>query len=440
MPLPPYESPESQGFQQKMHDICRYWENQLSYSVEVQNNRDIESLVESIAQTLGRGISLEDLDGALLAYSSNHGHADRVRVNFLLTKQVPSDVSEWQLSHGVAVAVRPVVIPANDRLGMLARVCVPLMVRGYRVGYLWVQQDEEDSSSAVLGRLPQIRDQVELLSGLLLESNALESEVRSRRERQFLAACRGDAAALAEMAGWPEVHNHGSWQLVCVLELAHRATGSVLAQDDPIAATLTHRTAALQATVGLDAVLFSSGTDTHALMLFQDEPGRAHHAAALVRYQRELGKRLGRPAERLIFGLSEGFAGLSALPAAYLEAQVAAQAGAVDPALGELVDCRATGLYQLLASAQPMSGRSVNYRMLVEQDRNRELLPVLELLYDSDGSVQEVADRLHLHRSSVYNRLARVRSLLGADPLRGHTRLELHAAFKAERWARRPRL
>ena len=84
----------------------------------------VEQLVEQVAQKLGRGLSLEDLDGVLLAYSSNQSHADRVRVNFLLSKKVPADVSAWQLSHGIATAVRPVVVPANQDLGMLGRVCV----------------------------------------------------------------------------------------------------------------------------------------------------------------------------------------------------------------------------------------------------------------------------------------------------------------------------
>ncbi|MBW4094253.1 MAG: PucR family transcriptional regulator, partial [Acidobacteria bacterium] len=83
---------------------------------------DVESLVETAAQRLARGLSLEDLDGVLLAYSSNQSHADRVRVNFLLSKRVPADVNAWQQSHGIAAAVRPVVVPANPELGMLGRV------------------------------------------------------------------------------------------------------------------------------------------------------------------------------------------------------------------------------------------------------------------------------------------------------------------------------
>ena len=401
--------------------------------------QDVEQRVEQVAQKLGRGLSLEDLDGLLLAYSSNQSHADQVRVNFLLSKRVPADVSAWQLSHGIATAVRPVVIPANADLGMLGRVCVPLMVRGFRVGYLWVQQDSaEENPAVIVSQLPEVSREIELLSGLLLDSNTAESEFRRSREREFLAACSGEANAVAAVAGWKEIQGKGPWQVVTVLDADGWAGG-----PDPIASTLIHRSAALQATVGVDMALFSAGTETHSVVLFSESVGRANHAQVLVHYQLELAKRSGRPVHRIILGISEGFARPREFAEAYRQSRQAAQAAAVDPQLGELVDCRATGVYQLLASAGGGAGAwpdtgSVYVRMLEDHDRNNELLPVLELIYDNDGSVQDVANKLHLHRSSVYNRLGRIRQLLGVDPLKGMVRLELHAALKARRWAGRP--
>ena len=403
--------------------------------------QDVEQLVERVAMRLGRGLSLEDLDGVLLAYSSNQSAADRVRVNFLLSKRVPVDVSAWQLSHGIATAVRPVVVPANEELGMLGRVCVPLLVRGFRVGYLWVQLDAgEPTAGSVLAQLPDVARDLEQLSALLLDSNTAESEFRRRREREFLAACRGEANAVAAVAGWKEVQGRGPWQLVTVLDADGWAEGS-----DPTDAMLVHRSAALQATIGVGAALFSAGTETHAVILFKESPGRADHAQVLVHYQLELAKRSGRPVRRIILGTSEGFSRPRGLVEAYQQSRQAAQAAAVDPQLGELVDCRATGIYQLLASAGGGAGAwadagSVHFRTLADHDRNGELLPVLELFYDNDGSVQDVAAKLHLHRSSIYNRLGRIRQLLGVDPLKGLVRLELHAALKARRWAERPRI
>jgi sugar diacid utilization regulator len=394
----------------------------------------VEDLVEAAAAKLGRGLSVEDLDGLLIAYSSNQSQADPARVNFLLSKRLPADVQAWQLSHGVATAVRPVTVPANPDLGMFGRVCVPLLVRGFRVGYLWVQQNAgEEGSGGILAALPAVRLEIELIAGLLLESNTAESEHRRRRETEFLAAAAGDKSALAAISGWREVHGHAPWQVVVLVD------PEGVTPSDPQAAVVATSTAALQATAGIDPALFSVGTETHAVVLFAATTARASHAAVLTHYERELAKRSGRPAGRVLVGISEPFSSLRELGEAYAQAKTAVQAAAVDPVLGELVDARSVGAYQLMGAlaAEPTS---IYFSLLEAEDRNDELLPVLEMLYDSDGAVQAVADKLHVHRSTVYHRLARVRKIIRAEPLSGRVRQELHLALKARRWAARPRL
>jgi hypothetical protein len=403
-------------------------------------NQEIEELVERLAVELGRGLSLEDLDGLLLAYSSNQSHADRVRVNFLLSKRVPADVSTWQLSHGIAAAVRPVVVPANTELGMLGRVCVPLLVRGFRVGYLWVQQDaQEQSATAILAQLPQVRDSLDLLATLLLDSNTAESSQRRAREQQFLAAADGDRHAIDVIAEWPEIRQRGPWQAATIYATPGMDTGP-RAVRDPLAAALVNRSAGLQATVGIDDALFTAGLGSHAVMLFRATRGRTAHAAVLRRYEGELAKRTGVPASNVVMGIGEPFGSLRALPAAYRESRIAAQAAAVDPVLGSILDVRGAGVYEVLAGGAADPEDSVFYRLVRDRPDAVELFPVLELLYDNDGAVAGIAERLHLHRSTVYNRIARVRGIIGADPLAGRVRLELHLALKAARWAARPRI
>lgn len=404
-------------------------------------NLTTEQAVESIARTLDHGVSVEDLDGDLIAYSSHRASADPVRVNFLLTKKVPEDVSAWQLSHGIATAVRPVVVGANESLGMLGRVCVPLLVRGFRVGYLWVLQEPGEAPDSILAALPQVRPLMDGLAEELLDTNTPESEARRRRETQFLAACTGDSAAIEDVAGWPEVGGREPWALGVVMERIDDPDVAMAELADPEAAVLLQRVSALQATVGIRPALFSAGAPQHAVLLFRDLAGRSEHQEVLQRYGHEISLRGGHPERPDMLGLSEPFTDLRRLPAAYREATTAVQAASVDPRVGQLVDYRDTGVYQFLAESRGLLPTgSVHYRELAERDRNGELLPVLELLYDTDGSVADVAAGLHLHRSSVYNRLAKVRSIIGADPLKGHTRLELHLALKAARWSRRPRL
>lgn len=395
---------------------------------------EIEELVETLAAGLDRALSLEDLDGGLVAYSRDQPLADSVRVNFLLSKKVPADVSAWQLRHGIAAAVRPVVVPANAELGMLGRVCVPLLVRGFRVGYLWALQGSQDESpAAILGELPAVRTQLDRLAELLLDTNTAESEHRRQREALFLAACAADPVAVDEIADWPQIHATGPWHVATLIDrpAVDREGGALL-----------QRIAALQATVGIDAARFSAGTDSHAVVLLRDSPGKLVHAEVLARYGAEIARRGGSPARPDLMGVSEAFHDLRRLPEAYAQSRKAVQAAAVDGRLGAVVDYRRIGVYQFLAAASRNLApvESVYFTELQDFDANRELLPMLERLYDTDGSVQDVAAALHLHRSSIYNRLARIRSLIGADPLGGQVRLELHLAMKADRWSRRPRI
>ena len=402
-------------------------------------NQAIDDVVESIAQKLGRGLSLEDPDGVLLAYSSHQSTADRVRVNFLLSKQVPADVDEWQLRHGIAQAVRAVAVPANEDLGMLARVCVPLLVRGFRVGYLWVQQQSSaDPAADILATLPVVRPLTDRLAELLLETDAASSERRTRREATFLAACRGVAAASEELRGWHELGGNGPWRLAVVHELAAAAPPDI---DDPHEAALLQRTLALQATVGVAPVLFSAGASGFSVLLCAAGVGATALQQVLDRYRAGVAKRAGRPAGRILLGLSEPVADPRDLAEAFEHAQHTVQAAAVDPHLGDVASYADIGVYQFLGTVgwQAPAHGSIRFGELSEADRVEELLPVLELLYDKNGSVQDVAAQLHLHRSSVYNRLARIRSVIGVDPLAGTVRLELHLALKARRWRSRPR-
>ena len=398
---------------------------------------DIDQAVAIIAAQLGRALSLEDLDGALLAYSAHQTTADRVRTNFLLSKLVPPDVSAWQLSHGIATAVKPVPVPANAELGMLGRVCVPLLARGFRVGYLWVLQlDDELEPDAILQELRVIRPEMDTLAEMLLNRTSADSDSRRANESQFLAACSGDRDALVSVGGWPGVHGHGPWRLAMLLDRGKNA------QRNPAESSLLQRLSALHATLGINSVLFSAGTETHAVLLLQDVIDGFDGSEVLRRFGLEVSRRGGQPAAAVLLGLSEPFSDLRRLPGAYAEARSAVQAAWVDAQLGPLVSFRAIGVYQLLAveGRDVLPSESALFSELRELDHNGELLPVLELLYDKNGSVAEVAEQLHLHRTSIYNRLGRIRSLIGIDPLGGQARLELHLALKAERWAGRPRL
>ncbi|MCB4208582.1 helix-turn-helix domain-containing protein [Arthrobacter sp. UM1] len=107
-----------------------------------------------------------------------------------------------------------------------------------------------------------------------------------------------------------------------------------------------------------------------------------------------------------------------------------------------VADYRNLGAYQFLAGARLGQApvKSTRYAAILRLPEGPELLRLLEEMYDRSATVAHIAEDMHVHRSSVYNKLARVRRAIGADPLSGAARLELHLALKAARWEGRPRL
>ena len=74
---------------------------------------------------------------------------------------------------------------------------------------------------------------------------------------------------------------------------------------------------------------------------------------------------------------------------------------------------------------------------VLEHDRRRKakLLPTLETYLAHGGRKAETARALHLERQSLYHRLGRIQELLGEDLDDEDTRLGLHLALRALRYA-----
>nr|WP_275902040.1 helix-turn-helix domain-containing protein [Brevibacterium zhoupengii] len=72
--------------------------------------------------------------------------------------------------------------------------------------------------------------------------------------------------------------------------------------------------------------------------------------------------------------------------------------------------------------------------MILQHPRGEVLLEFLEKVYDSGAPITELASALHVHRTTIYDRFQQLSLILGADPLDGVVRLELHLALKLRRW------
>jgi len=395
---------------------------------------DIQQALDYIADGLRIGVSLDDLTGRLIAYSAQHG-VDDACVRAVLHHGVPpADIREWQERHGTATAVKPVVIPANADLGMSARLCVPLIAGGVRTGLLCLLASEAVPVERLQQHLDTIGDQTELLAATLYELASPHLDERRQRERDFIAACRGDTDALGLIGEIAAVRSATTLRIA--VSIFSTADAKPLSQSR--AAQL--RLSAQQAVSRYPGVIASSVQGTHTVVLLR--PDRDANSAGRLHQQLSLSSRHSRDAttDRLCTGISQTSSGVEDLPRTYRRAVVAAQTSAVEPLLGDAIDWADIGAYQLIAGPMKVGDSLPSDRLsaLLAADTTGSLTDTLEVLYDKGENVQAAAEELHVHRTSLYYRLNRIREILGVDPLLGSVRLELHLALKVRRWSRRP--
>jgi hypothetical protein len=400
---------------------------------------ELQQLLDEIAVETGIGVSLDDLTGQLVAYSTHRGPADDARVRALLERRSPSDVRAWERKHGVATAADPLAIPGNPELGMSPRICIPLVHRGIRTGLLYlIAEDPFPTAADAASAADRLAGRTQALAALLYEGASIGGEVGRAREVEFLEACRGERTALrlAQTVG-PAAGGRSAVLLVSLLRGSATEHGITQA-----------RVAAHQVLESGPALLARAVTPTHVVALAREQGSTpSHHGPETsttgAGVAGELHARLVE-AEAAADAPATGFSVVrdigSELSGAYSRALAAAQAAAVDPALGAVVAWEGIGIYQLLSQLDDLTPGSALMEKLEHTANSEVLLSTLEVAYDHPGGVKEVAEVLHLHRTSLYYRLAKIRELVGSDPLGGQARTELHLALKLRRWARRPRV
>jgi hypothetical protein len=104
-----------------------------------------------------------------------------------------------------------------------------------------------------------------------------------------------------------------------------------------------------------------------------------------------------------------------------------------------LVTWESLGVYGLLAQLAPRDLSLTPYHAallrLADQRGARQLLVTAETYLDSAGDAKRAAAAMHIHRGTLYQRLARIEQLSGLDLANGMDRLTLHLGIKLARLA-----
>lgn len=350
---------------------------------------------------------IDDAELRPLAYSTQFGELDAVRTASILGRLAPDDARVALFAEGIRTATGPVHIPARPEIGMRARVCIPLVGAGRRLGYLWLF--EEPAVNA---------DELRLARAAAAEAAALVGPdadaqlVRRRHEQQLVTALLSSDLTQAEQAAHDLEAEHylplrplrvwvaapaspagEEWSAEALDRLRAR-----LATKQALCAELEQRLVCLAGERGSNAVLEALGALTSPRALI----GQGDAVEAL----RDAGTSYRRALAALRVAAHEE-SGTASWDGLGVERVVTALP---DAALDDLPE----GLRRLLAGDQ-------------------SLVRTLEAYLDHAGDVKRTAAALSLHRGGLYYRLRRIEEVAGVNLHDGEDRLLCHLALRLAR-------
>lgn len=369
---------------------------------------DLQELVDDLAAEIGRPISVEDRRWRLLAHSAHDGEIDAVRRTTILARAAPPAVASWLESLGVLRAAGLTAVPANAGLGMAARVCVPVRHGDVLLGFVWV----------VVAERPLAADEE---AALLRAAQTVQEVLWARRTQQDEQAhlvrtlLEDDDAAAAR---------HAALELGALLRVGDGAPVAVAVADADVGEDVGERLRRRWPRGGAVAWVARGG----GLVALGALP--AQGAAPLAPAQ----ALVDAGAVRAAAGATA--TGLAGARAALRQAELALLVARAAPDLGAAVCWEALGGWALVADLWDRAGRpgppEPVARLLAHRSAP-ELVEALESVLETAGDMTAAAERLHLHRATLYRRLERVETITGLDCAAGDDRLQLQLGLRLHR-------
>ncbi|MEU2613929.1 helix-turn-helix domain-containing protein [Micromonospora sp. NPDC007271] len=398
---------------------------------------ELQRIVDRIAARVKRPALIEDRRQRVVVYSEHSGVIDGVRRSSILRRHTTPEVIAWAREIGIMEARQPVRTPASPELDLLPRVCVPIRHQDLLLGFVWFIDEAEgmtdDDISVVTEAMPDL--------SLALYRENLLGELTSQREAE---------ATRTLLVESPEARREAVRSLLTdglvatdgqvTALVAHLVVAPDDVLDDAARLALEHALVATRQWVGSRETLHLVRHDHGVLLLCggrsagrvpAEEVG-AHLDQALRGSIRGLSS-----VARTVLGVGDPRPRLYESLLSYQEAFQATRVGAQLPALGPVVCWSDLGIYRLLsgvdtrhldvARVHPGLGR------LLGDEAQQVLLETLETYLDLAGNAHATAERLRLHRTTLYYRLQRVELLADTDLKDGNERLCLHLALKLGR-------
>lgn len=390
-------------------------------------DRDLQSIVDELAERLRRSVAIDDPAIRLLAASRHFGDEDALRVSSVLNRSVEPEIVDHLLAQGISSWVTPGVV---DVEGAWSRLCAPVRCNGMLLGYLWLIDKDGAFTEA---ELTAAGEAAATAGAMLLRRLLLHERSKARQEGILRELVSGDPAVRAQA-----IEDLRAEQLFGD-ESAHF---TVLAVQGPASdTTAAPQEVAFEAAVedGVRAVaddvaLMAANRSRAWILLIQRvPPSRGLVEAVAGRITARL-RRLGGEDVRPVFGLGGTVTTLGDVVTSYQEALLAARAALLLPGIGDLARWGELGPYELLLklpaedllAASPVPALAA----VAREDPHDVLLGTLTSFFDHGGNIQRTADALSVHRATLYQRLKRIEQIAGCSLDSGDDRLMLHLGLK----------
>jgi hypothetical protein len=386
----------------------------------------LQHIAERLARDLRRSVIIDDAALRPLAISPQTGRLDPSRVEAVLQRQTSAGLRRRMTEHGVFSARGPVSIPGDPQQAILPRLCLPLLADDQLLGFLWLidepaltkeQTRQAQTAAAQAAHLLSQREiqaegQFAVLSDLA--DGLLQTHERVREE------------AAAMLAGQAALTGPPPYALAVIRPAAERPAP---AAERPAPSPGPSRAAGnLRRAAGNLRRRAAPGT------LVLASPGEGELVAitttgALAEVRRAVRALPGPP---LAVGTCGGTAALAHVHASLGNAQYAAHVAARVPQFRWAADWASLGVYaafQHLYCDPSAPERICPGVSALLDERAKTYRQTVRCYLECAAQAQQAAAQLHIHRTTLYWRLARAAEMVPLDLRRGEDRLKLHVAL-----------
>jgi len=376
--------------------------------------QQLQVIAEQLADWLQRSVMIDDAALRPVAVSAQTGLVDASRVEAVLQRRTSPQVRQMLTERGIFKAREPVSIPAAGP-GNLPRLCLPLVHGDQLLGFLWLI-DEPPLTAAQVQRAKVAAAQASRLLHRQAAREAAEFDTFATLASTLLQDGEpGRAAAARQLTGEAALTGSPPYALALIRYLA--ADGPPAGRDDllRVAGDLRRRAA------GGSVVLATPGQHELVAITTRDAAGPLRDAVRAV------------PGPPLVIGTAGAAAALEEVHAELDRARYAAEVAAAVPAFDRAADWGELGSYavfEYLPRDQAAPERICPGITALLTERTGMYEATIRVYLDCGGNAQQAAALLHIHRTTLYWRLARVTDLLAVDLSRGDDRLKLHLALK----------